>query len=102
MEQELKRLRAPIEDVEVRRVSEALLVDGGEAAYLERNFPVKEPGILPDDLPTDTYSAKDEARRDMKEECAKVAEHLNGWGWPLAPKLADHIAACIRAMEDGE
>ncbi len=31
-------------------------------------------------------------------EAARVAEHLNGWGTPRAPDLANHIAACIRAL----
>lgn len=31
-----------------------------------------------------------------RERCAKIAEHLNGWGNPPAPELADHIAQIIR------
>ncbi len=31
-----------------------------------------------------------------RERCANIAQHLNGWGSPPAPKLAAHIATCIR------
>lgn len=31
-----------------------------------------------------------------RERCAQIAEHLNGWGYPLAPELAAHIAKVIR------
>lgn len=32
-----------------------------------------------------------------RERCAKIAEHLNGWGNPPAPMLAAHIAKVIRS-----
>ena len=32
-----------------------------------------------------------------RERCADVARHLNGWGYPPAPALADHIANIIEA-----
>lgn len=31
-----------------------------------------------------------------REDCAHVAEHLNGWGLPQCADLAHHIAKCIR------
>lgn len=35
---------------------------------------------------------------EVRERAAEIAEHLNGWGVPPAPKLADHIAKVIRSM----
>lgn len=37
------------------------------------------------------------AMRELVDESAQIAEHLNGWGNPPAPKLAAHIAKVIRA-----
>jgi len=39
------------------------------------------------------------ARDAAIEECAKVAEHLNGWGTTPCPELADHISKTIRALK---
>jgi hypothetical protein len=33
------------------------------------------------------------------DAAAHCSEHLNGWGSPRAPELADHIAKCIRALD---
>ncbi len=50
----------------------------------------------------ETYLDKRDAalRAAEREECAKVAEHLNVWGLPLAPEVAERIAAAIRARTE--
>lgn len=45
-----------------------------------------------------------QARLAERERCAKIAEHLNGWG-NLATRqsgLAEHIAKVIREQETAE
>ena len=39
------------------------------------------------------------SRDEVIEMCAHVAEHLNGWGSPPAPELAEHIAKVIRSLK---
>jgi hypothetical protein len=41
-------------------------------------------------------AAIDQAVTRERERCARIAEHLNGWGSKPAPLLAAHIAKVIR------
>lgn len=40
-------------------------------------------------------------KAEAYEDAAHCAEHLNGWGFPPSPELADHIAKCIRDLAQG-
>jgi len=68
-----------------KRVEEAMARLFGKD---DRNWP---PGVA-----NTFYKVVNVVEQEATERAAHIAEHLNGWGSPPAPLLANHIAAVIR------